>query len=146
MSKQLILVRHAHRDKSRGRHLDNGLSPKGRKQRDLFQSYWKKRLSKKSPVFISSPKVRCTETIAPLADILGQSLRISLLLDEQNETKKESAAKFRGRVKRFLTWWKAKGPKVTVVCSHGDWIPEFLELSRGQAEELRKGDWVVVEV
>ncbi len=143
--KTLILVRHAHRDKSRGRSLDNGLSPKGRKQRQEFEHHWEKKLAKREVAFISSPKRRCTETVETLAAGLGLPVRVSPLLDEQREDLKESAGRFRGRLKRFLTWWEKKGPPCVVACSHGDWIPEFMKLATGEGEELGKGDWVVLE-
>ncbi len=145
MSKLLILVRHAHRDKSEGRALDNGLSEKGRKQAEVFQQHWEKKLAKRKATFLSSPKRRCTETIAPLAAAMNCQLRTSPLLDEQRDNLQETSGRFRGRVKRFLTWWQTKGPDCTVACSHGDWIPEFLQLARGKAKELSKGDWIVVE-
>jgi 8-oxo-(d)GTP phosphatase len=144
LNKTLILVRHAHRDTGKGRELDNGLSPKGRKQAEAFQSHWEKKLAKKKPAFLSSPKRRCTETVAPLAEALECPVRISPLLDEQGE--KESREKYLGRVKRFLTWWESKGPKIAIACSHGDWIPEFLSLTEGKPSELSKGDWTVVEL
>jgi broad specificity phosphatase PhoE len=145
LSKTLILVRHAHRDKSRGRSRDNGLSAKGRKQADEFREYWEKMLSKKKPTFLSSPKRRCTETVARLAADLDCRVRVSALLDEQHEDMHESAGRFRGRVKRFLTWWEKKGPEIVVACSHGDWIPELLRVLKGKSKEVAKGDWVVIE-
>lgn len=146
MSKTLILVRHAHRDKSRGRQRDNGLSSKGKKQREVFEQAWERRLSKKSPAFLSSPKRRCTETIAPLAAKLDCRVRVSALLDEQHGELKESYGRFRGRVKRFLSWWKAKGPDLMIACSHGDWIPELVSLVKGKPKDLSKGDWIVLEI
>jgi len=146
LSKRLILVRHAHRDTSRGRSRDNGLSPKGKKQRDLLEAYWEKWLTKREAGFLSSPKRRCTETIGPLALKTGSKMRVSPLLDEQHVDRKESYGRFLGRVKRFLTWWEKKGPPLLVACSHGDLIPELVRLVKGKSKELRKGDWIVLEI
>jgi broad specificity phosphatase PhoE len=141
----LILVRHAHRDKTQGRARDNGLSEKGRKQAAIFEEHWEKKLAKRKPAFLSSPKRRCTQTVAGLAAKLNCRVRVSPLLDEQHELLNESYGKFRGRVKRFLTWWEKEGPDCLVACSHGDWIPEFLKLTRGKPKELSKGEWIVLD-
>ncbi len=146
MSRTLILVRHAHRDTSRGRSRNNGLSSKGKKQREVFEDHWEKWLSKRSPGFLSSPKRRCTETIGPLAVKIGARMRVSPLLDEQHFDKRESHGRFLGRVKRFLTWRGKKGPQVLVACSHGDWIPELIRLVKGKTKELGKGEWIVLEI
>jgi broad specificity phosphatase PhoE len=132
--KILYLIRHAHRDKPRGQAFDNGLSPKGKLQAKRIR----KKLGKTHGTLISSPKIRCKETLMPLSKKLGTSLRLDPHLLEQFESK----ALFEKRIQGFFRSWKRSKSKVTFACSHGDWIPTFTKLFLGNSIALRKGGWM----
>jgi broad specificity phosphatase PhoE len=136
----LIVVRHAHRDKSEGRDSDNGVSGKGKKQAAKILEHFKKEFPSLSPAkvrFLSSPKKRCVETVQPIAEWMKAKVHTSHLLDEGPELE--------DRARKFLSDWKREGTGVTVICSHGDWIPLFLELATGVPTDLAKGGWAQLE-
>jgi 8-oxo-dGTP diphosphatase len=134
----LIVVRHAHRDKSAGRDTDNGISAKGRKQALRVLEHFKKEFKKPSKLkILSSPKKRCMETVEPIAESAGARVQASALLDEGPDLEL--------RAKKFLTEWKKDGSGITVICSHGDWIPVFLEMATGVPTDLAKGGWAQLE-
>jgi len=142
--KTLIIVRHAHRDKAAGRERDNGLSAKGKRQTERLLTYFDSRYRDTRPYMVSSPKVRCVETLLPLAKKEKTELQISTLLLEQGsqETKKAMAK----RVKRFCDWCRSpEAPELLVACSHGDWIPVCLEELTGVTVHLSKAGWAEIE-
>ncbi len=65
---------------------------------------------------LTSPAVRCRQTIEPLATHLGVEVTISAALQEG-----QSPARARGLVQRL-----AAGRVSAVLCSHGDIIPSLL--------------------
>jgi len=67
---------------------------------------------------VSSPSLRCIETLAPLAAILGLSLEISSALAEGAEP--EDAVE--------LSRTAAHAGPALVLCSHGELIPKLLEV------------------
>jgi broad specificity phosphatase PhoE len=144
--KTLILIRHAHRDKPNGRQEDNGLSEKGKRQAKKVAAYFEKTHPGEMPYLISSPKVRCVETLQPLAKREKAEIQISSLLDEQAEQPKiESTQSFYQRVENFCQWWHSgKSPELTIACSHGDWIPACLQVLVGTPAELDKGGWAEI--
>lgn len=145
MRSTLIVVRHAHRDTSEGREHDNGLSEKGRKQAKEFKKFFLDRYPDQTPVIFASPSLRCRETVTPIAQKRGIRVRISRLLEEQRMGERpESDRAFQIRVRKFYDWWRKTSAELIVVCSHGDWIPVFLELTTEGARELAKGEWVEV--
>lgn len=123
--KVLLLVRHAHRDKPMGSAFDNGLSKKGRRQAQKLARHYRDRL--RGAYFVSSPKIRCVETLQPLS----KKIRIDPFLDE--------GPRMAERVNAFLKWWKTKGPSLVVVCSHGDWLPMALKKLTRATIEMEKG-------
>jgi 8-oxo-dGTP diphosphatase len=139
--KTLVLIRHAHRDTTR-READNGLSDKGRKQAAALAKHFARMFPEEtSPKILSSPKLRCVETVTPIARLGdGRKIQASQALLERGA--RESQAAFEKRIRGFLEWWKTEGPAVTVACSHGDWLPEALRLLTGANVEFRKGAWV----
>jgi len=139
-NRTLILVRHAHRDTS-DRERDNSLSDRGREQAKAVSRYFRERFKKESALLVSSPKVRCIETLLPLADKLGVDVKVVDLLDEQSE----SDAGFQRRLEKFFRWWKLRGPELVVACSHGDWIPAFAHKVLGLSVDLKKGGWLEIE-
>lgn len=111
----LYLVRHA---KAGSRHQFDGpdhlrpLSKKGRQQADgLVRILADRRVER----VLSSPYVRCVETVQPLADKLGLTVEPADALAEGARTRDAMA------LVRSLagTDW--------VACSHGDVIPKILE-------------------
>jgi broad specificity phosphatase PhoE len=142
MSPTLLIVRHAHRDKSLGGEADNGLSAKGRKQSSrvlerFVECFGEQFAGAGSVKVLSSPKRRCVETVQPIAEHLGTKVRLEALLDEGENLEL--------RAKRFFQEWKKDSPKLMVICSHGDWIPCFLELATGVQTDLAKGGWIRLE-
>lgn len=136
--KTLVLIRHAHRDTNAGRHLDNRLSAKGKKQANRVAPFFRERFGRKSkPVLISSPKLRCRQTIEGLAAKTGAKIESWDCVDES-----ENAAELRQRVEEFRRRWKKIKAPITVVSSHGDWIPEFVKRTTGAVVDLEKGGWL----
>ncbi|MGE0762196.1 MAG: histidine phosphatase family protein [Bdellovibrionales bacterium] len=147
MIKQLILLRHAHRDTTE-RSLDNGLSPKGQRQAKWIKRFASQRFDSQEwqelrGVVVSSPKRRCIETVEPLADLFQGKVEIRQELDEQRSG--ESFAAFDERIHRFMSWWVREAPPLVVACSHGDWLPLAIFHVSGSALEMKKGSWVELE-
>ncbi len=138
LKKTLVIVRHAHRD-TRHHLLDNGLTPKGREQAKKILKFYKTRFSLEKPWLLTSPKIRCVQTISPLALWLDISLVKDQRLLDLRESK--SGHKKSVRVQHFLHWWEEKAPALTLVCSHGNWIEEVLLTLSGKPLALKKGGW-----
>lgn len=144
MNKTLVIVRHAHRDTSKGQEFNNGLSDKGRKQvRKLFDFYFERFPEVEKPILLSSARKRCVETLEPLARKLERRLVLSPLLLERTE--KETVPQFKQRIRRFKREQVKNPSELTVICSHGDWIPFFFKELLGIEIELKKGGWAEVE-
>lgn len=147
--KTLILIRHAHRDTS-DRDQDNGLSEKGHEQaKEIGKHYvqfWveKKRLDAEMPLILSSAKTRCVQTLEPLAEKLGVKIIIHDGLMEQ--TLKETEAQFLKRIAHFIEEWKTQLPPLTIICSHGDWLPTAIDLMTGQFVDTKKGSWTQIDL
>jgi 8-oxo-dGTP diphosphatase len=134
LAKILILVRHAHRDKPMGGILDNGLSEKGRRQAKRVRERFEAELGGSARAYlVSSPKARCRETLEPLSQLLGTEIAINEMLNEGEPVIQ--------KVRSFLEWWRLKGPSLTVICSHGDWLPVCIGELTGVPYELAKGGW-----
>jgi broad specificity phosphatase PhoE len=140
--KTLILVRHAHRntdDASR----DNGLSDKGEEQVKKLIKFAKNRLEGTKPFILSSPKKRCQETIGPVAKELGIKLEIDNRLTEHAPG--ENSALYQARIDEFLNFWKYECPEVTIICSHGDWLPVAIQKLTGAKIGMKKSGWCEIE-
>lgn len=144
--KTLIVLRHAHRNKPFGGMLDNGLSRKGMKQANEAAKHFLEAYGRAKALVMSSPKRRCIETVQPIADKIKVAVETSPLLDEQGIVPPESSNHLEGRAKEFLRWWKAEAPELTVICSHGDWIPVFLRAATGANVDLSKGGWAEIRL
>lgn len=145
MSSTLILIRHAHRDKSQGREIDNGISKKGEKQAMAVRDYFLSRYPDKKPRIFSSPKKRCIETVEPLAKALKLEVELSDLLLEQQETPKaETSRQFRERVCDAIELWQKEKSELVIFCSHGDWIPAVMRELFSIDVELKKGGWIEI--
>jgi len=143
-TKTLVLIRHAHRDVT-DRDNDNGLSEKGLKQAQEIADHFQKKWSKKDrPLLLSSAKLRCIETLIPLAKNLKTEIEISDDLMEQ--LRSEDETDFLRRIKKFLNKWKTELPSLTVICSHGDWLPLALEQLTGDFIDFKKGAWIQVQL
>ena len=146
MQKTLILVRHGHRDTS-ARLLDNGLSEKGRDQAKAIKKFFLARFApgdlQGGLWFVSSPKLRCVETLIPVAKALDRTVDQHPLLDEQNM--KESSSAMQERVQSFLHEWTHSRIALTVASSHGDWLPMATYHLLGTYIEPRKGSWMEIE-
>lgn len=146
MQKTLILIRHGHRDNSR-REMDNGLDDKGREQAKAIKRFFTERFSKDDTGsglwLVSSPKLRCVETLQPIAKALDRPVDVHPGLDEQNG--RESGKGLEGRVQAFLKEWSDSKARLTVLCSHGDWLPLATVHLLGLQQDFKKGAWFEVE-
>jgi len=140
----LLLVRHAESESRSGWQMPDvlrPLSPKGRRQAGglvqvLGDPFAIGRL-------VSSPALRCIETVSPLAAILGLTLEVSQVLAEGSEP--EAAVEL-GRTGATLPGSEG----ALVLCSHGDLIPAVLEVlaasdgvDLGSSPRCQKGSiWV----
>lgn len=148
--KTLILVRHAHRDTTY-KEEDNGLSVKGIQQASILTEEIKNQLSKlplsqtalSEILLLSSPKRRCIETLQPLEHFLKTPILIHPLLGEQLH--REDSFQFQKRIQTFFDQWIEKNPPLTIICSHGDWIPLAIKLLVGAEREINKGEWIQID-
>ncbi len=134
----LLLVRHAEAESRSGWNAPDvlrPLSPRGRRQATGLVHL----LGDRFPIgrLVSSPSLRCIETLSPLAAVLGLTLEVSSALAEGSEA--EAAVKM-ARAGATLPW------TALVLCSHGDLIPNLLEviqasddLDLGRSPRCQKG-------
>lgn len=126
---QLYLVRHAKAGERRlwkGDDLDRPLSKKGWKQSESVA----KRLDRLEPTeLLSSPYVRCIQTLEPLGKRLQRAVTIEPRLREDEPV---------GPVIDLLRDVRDGA----VLCSHGDIIPATIEALKADGTELRTPvDW-----
>lgn len=110
----LYLVRHAHAGDRSAWHGDDGerpLSTKGRAQAAALLDRYRSR-----PItrILSSPSVRCGETVAPLASHLGLEIAICAPLDEGSPADEGIAL------------LRSLAAEEAMLCSHGDVIPAIM--------------------
>ena len=151
--KTLILIRHAHRNTDEPSR-DNGLSQKGEEQVKKLIQYAQKRLvsrdltfddeAESQALFLCSPKKRCQETLAPLAKAMSSKLIIDERLTEALPF--ETAKAYDARISDFLRFWKKEGPAVTLLCSHGDWIPMAVQQLTGAKIGIKKAGWIEIQL
>ena len=145
----LIILRHAHRDTSQGNHQDNGLSEKGWGQAKKIRKYYEKTLNhpkrkgapqvapQVAPMILSSPKIRCIETVEKLAKSAKTEIQISELLDEGGD--------LLGKTLKLSRELLETTHPLTILCSHGDVIPILLHRLTGSEIFLSKGGWIQLE-
>lgn len=126
---RIFLVRHAKAGERRlwkGADIDRPLSKKGWRQSELLA----KKLAKvPATALFSSPYVRCSQTLEPLAQRLGLEIQISDALEEYQA------------VEPVLDLIRTV-PDGSVLCSHGDIIPAAIgAIKSGGAELKGKPDW-----
>ncbi len=140
--RRLYLVRHAHRDVS-DRAQDNGLTEKGREQALRVRDWFVRSGLPMPGEVLTSPRVRCRETLEPLALATGARLRVDPGLEEQRDG--ESPGALGTRVLEWLEAWVASEAEMTIACSHGDWIPLLVGICTGKRMEISKGAIVGLE-
>lgn len=136
----LVIVRHAHRSKALGANTDNGISAKGKKQVRELTRFFKKRFGKTPAVVYSSPKKRCQQTISPIAKLAKTKVGILDCLDEADH-----GPSLKSKISEFEAIRRESRAELIVICSHGDWIPAYLEAKLGIPLELAKGGWAELE-
>ncbi|TVQ80473.1 MAG: hypothetical protein EA369_02390 [Bradymonadales bacterium] len=138
-SKHLILLRHAHRDVS-DRRLDNGLSERGIKQAHRVAQILSERVRALGlPITIlTSPKLRCQETVQELGERLSIPVIIDQSLDERSES--EDSDTFNQRLESWIDKLKSS-QEIVVAASHGDILPELLFKLTGVHSEIGKSGW-----
>jgi 8-oxo-dGTP diphosphatase len=125
----LYLIRHAKAGERRlwtGEDIDRPLSKKGWKQAELVG----KRLARLEPsVLLSSPYVRCMQTLEPLGKRIDRPVVVEPRLCEDEPV---------GPVLDLL----AEVPKGAVMCSHGDIIPATIHALKKSGTQVRNPvDW-----
>jgi len=125
----LYLVRHAKagsRHEWRGDDRQRPLSKEGRRQADALA---RKLARLAEGQLLSSPYVRCEQTLEPLASVV----RLPIVLDERLA----EATGFEGALE-LLT----QAPDGSVLCSHGDVIPDTIAaLERRGCTFVGEPDW-----
>ena len=139
--KKLIFIRHAHREILE-RTADNGLSEKGRRQSEIIKEQLVSKYGLQSCVLYSSPKLRCIETLRPLATYLKQDIQIHSALSEKHPH--ESESEFKMRIIKFLEEWKQSDIELTLACSHGDWLPFGVYHLTSTYADFEKGEWAEI--
>ncbi len=129
MSSTIYLVRHAKAGERRRWNDDDMLRPlskAGREQADAIAE----RLSRRKPsLLVSSPYVRCVQTLEPLASHMGREVTIDQRLCEDEPF--EPVLELLSEV-----------PSGAVLCSHGDIIPATIAaLARRGMEIQSSPDW-----
>lgn len=140
--KTLYVIRHCHRDLS-DRSLDNGLSSKGWGQARQILDWFQSKNLPTPPELLSSPKLRCRETLLHLSNHYKVPVRLDPGLEEQRP--QEDSSDFGRRVLRWFNAWDKTTQPITLICSHGDWIPLLIALATGQRKEVGKGSVILLE-
>lgn len=133
----LYFVRHAKAGSRHDWHDDDELRPlsrNGHRQAEALAT----RLAKRQPsVLLSSPYVRCIQTLQPLGEVLGVSVGVDGRLAENMS--------FEGALEVL-----AEVPDQAVLCSHGDLIPATIDALvrrgldvRGHADFRKASVWVL---
>ena len=109
----VLMVRHAHalsRSRWEGEDDTRELSVRGHRQAQMLIPVLKEF---EPGLILSSPSVRCMDTLRPLADTLGRSVRAETDLAE-------------GSGRTAVTLVRSLAGGTAVLCSHGDVIPDVL--------------------
>ena len=133
----LYLVRHAKAGSRSGWPGPDETRPLSKSGREQAQSITRWLAEWPVPRILSSPYVRCVETMQPLANKLGLELEANEILAEGNPA---------GRAIELL----AALPDHAVLCSHGDLIPAVIEaLARrgmvvdGEPDWRKGATWII---
>jgi broad specificity phosphatase PhoE len=153
----LVLLRHAHRDDV-GSRSEDCLSELGHRQaeqlaqkipievrRQLELSHTEGGRKEPLPLFYSSPKIRCQQTLgAMIRSYPGSLLQVEPTLDERGG--QESWNAFLERIEDFFRIWllSAAPGSLTLACSHGDWLPEASFLFLKEALSFSRAGWILI--
>ncbi len=125
----LYLVRHAKAESRREWTDDDRLRPLSDKGRVQSEALADRLAEVATGLVVSSPYLRCVETVQPLVDRLGSTVRPDERLAEDTG--------FSGALALL-----AELPDGSVMCSHGDVIPETIEaLQRRGMVVVGEPDW-----
>jgi broad specificity phosphatase PhoE len=126
---KIYLVRHAKAGKREDWHGDDALrplSPAGRKQADLLADTFARRAPGR---LVSSPYVRCVQTLEPTAERIGARVEHEPALAE-------------GGPFEDVLDLIAEAPANSVLCSHGDVIPAVIAALERRGTAIRSApDW-----
>ena len=134
------VVRHAKagdRDEWKGDDRRRPLTMSGRRQaEELAEALKKDQIDK----ILSSPYVRCVETVEPLA------VKLKLPIEPRNDLQEGAGGE---SVIRLIKEFKGRN---TVLCTHGDVVEELVEqlierglVSRARASNEKGGTWILEE-
>ena len=115
----IIALRHAKavgREEWDGTDAARPLAPRGKKQANSIVGPL---LAFGARKIISSPAVRCTKTVAPLANALGRKVEKTSLISQDAWEDGESDA-------RTIVGQRVRARKPAVLCSHGPVLPDIL--------------------
>jgi broad specificity phosphatase PhoE len=118
---KLYVVRHAHAGSRSAWSGDDRLRPLSKKGRRLAASLATLLANAGIGRLVSSPSVRCIETLRPLGDELGLEVEDDDRLIEGSD----------GRAALALAEELCSAGETAVLCSHGDVIPDLLTELRG---------------
>lgn len=86
---------------------------------------------------MTSPALRCVETLEPITQKMKRKLQVVEFLHEQREG--ESVKQFERRVGFFVKSWHRSSAAATIVCSHSDWVTAALHAFLGIELAIDKG-------
>jgi len=140
MTKSLVLIRHGQRDTDPDDH-DNGLNQRGLAQAQAAAEFFRNRFPEgvANLELLSSPKRRCRETLTAIASAAGREFRVDANLDEHQPG--EGSPAFDRRVQIFLDERARSAARLTIACSHGDWLPRAIDLLTGHRPDLPNACW-----
>ena len=119
----LFLVRHGKAGERSGWAEDDRLRPLTKKGRRQAEGAAEALASEGVTRIVSSPYVRCLQTVRPLALVLGLPVEAREELSEGEDTEEVWA-------------WASRLREPTVICSHGDLIPAMIHLAEREGAEL----------
>jgi phosphohistidine phosphatase SixA len=136
---KVAVFRHAEKQSEWGH--DPSLSLKGEKQSHHLKEWIRDGKIPAPTRLASSPKTRALLTFSPLNRALGIKLE---KLDALNERQpEENLDSFKQRVRQVIAEFSVKSEDVIFLCTHLDWIEEFLSAVPSDTEfsELLTFSW-----
>ena len=142
MTARLLLVRHASAGSRSGwagpDHL-RALDGKGRRQAEGLAAAWTGAKAPRILQVLSSPYLRCVQTVEPLAGRVGLSVEEEPALAEGHEAAAISLAR---RMLDRKGAGSSPAGRVVVLCTHGDIIPAILAEAAADGVDLgRDARW-----
>lgn len=141
-TRSLFLIRHAHRE-TFDYQTDNGLSEKGLAQAERLKAYFLPIIGEINQFeLLSSPRLRCIQTLNPVGQSLETSVRVNPLLEEKRAG--ENHSEFSERIQKFFNEWENSECDCSLACSHGDWIPTALDKIFDVDTHIKKAGFVEI--